>query len=71
MSDSSNIGINCKAKLHEKETRADTVLIKIVDTNYSNNKNKVVVGTCLASSVPAILNSHSEKKKTYSMRAAR
>ena len=63
MSDLSNIGINCKAKLHEKETRTDTVPIKIVDTNYSNSKNKVVIGTGLATSVPAILNSHSEKKK--------
>ena len=63
MSDSSNISINCKAKLHEKETRTDTVPIKIGDTNYSNNKNKVVIGTGLATSVSAILNSHSEKKK--------
>ena len=59
MSDSTNIGINCKAKLQEKETRTDTVPIKIVDTN----KNKVVIGTGLATSVPAILISHSEKKK--------
>ena len=73
MSDSSNIGNNCKAKFHEKETRTDTVPIKIVDTNYSNSKNKVVIGTGLATSVPAILNSHShsEKKKTYSTRVAR
>ena len=59
MSDSTNIGINCKAKLQEKESRTDTVPIKIVDTN----KKKVVIGTGLATSVPAILNSHSEKKK--------
>ena len=72
MSDSSNIGNNCKAKLHEKEqTNTNTVPIKIVDTNYSNSKNKVVIGTGLATSVPAILNSHSEKKKTYSTRVAR
>ena len=63
MCDLSNIGINCKAKLHEKETRTDTVLIKIIDTNYSNSKKKVVIGTGLATSVPAILNSHSKKKK--------
>ena len=63
MSDSTNIGINCKAKLHEKETRTDTVPIKIVDTNYSNSKNKVVIGTGLATSVPAILNSHSKKEE--------
>ena len=37
--------------------------IKVVDTNHSNSKNKVVMGTGLATSVPAILNSHSEKKK--------
>ena len=63
MSDLSNIGINCKAKLHEKETRTDTVPIKIADTNYSDRKIKIVIGTDLATSVPAILNSHSEKKK--------
>ena len=63
MSDSTNIGNNCKAKLQEKETRTDTVPIKIIDTNYSNSKNKVVIGTGLATSVPAILNSHSKKKK--------
>ena len=37
--------------------------IKIVDTNCSNSKKKVVIGTGLATSVPAILNSHSKKKK--------
>ena len=72
MSDnSSNIGTNCKAKLHVKDqTNTNTVPIKIVDTNYSNSKNKVVIGTGLATSVPAILNSHSEKK-TCSTRVAR
>ena len=58
MSDSSNIGNNCKAKLHVKEqTKTNTVPIKIVDTNYSNNKDKVVIGMGLATSVPAILDS--------------
>ncbi len=71
MSDLSNIGNNCKAKLHEKVTRTDTVPIKIIDTNYSNSKNKVVIGTGLATSIPAILNSHSKKEKSYSRRAAR
>ena len=63
MSDLSNIGNNCKAKLHEQETRTEAVLIKIVDTNYSNSKNKIGIGTGLATSVPAILNSHSKNKK--------
>ena len=48
MSDLSNIGNNCKAKLHVKKTKPDTVSIKIVDTNYSNNEDKVVIGTGLA-----------------------
>ena len=71
MSDLSNIGNNCKAKLHEKETRTDDVQIKIVDTNYTNSKSKVIIGTGLATSVPAILNSHSKKKETHSTRVAR
>ena len=37
--------------------------IKIVDSTYSNSKSKVVIGTGLATSVPALLNSHSENKK--------
>ena len=37
--------------------------IKIVDTHYSKSKSKVVIGTGLATSVPAILNSPSKKKK--------
>ncbi len=65
MSDSSNIGNNCKAKLHEKEARTDTVPIEIIDTNYSNSKHQVVIGTDLATSVPAILNSHSKKKNVF------
>ena len=63
MSDSTNIGINSKAKLHEKESRTDTVPIKIADTN----KKKVVIDTGLATSVPAILNSHSGKKNVFYM----
>ena len=62
---SSNIGNNCKAKLHVKKTKTDTVPIKIVDTNYSNNKDKVVIGTGLATSVPAILNSHEKKRNMF------
>ena len=71
MSDLSNIGNNCKAKLHEKETRTDTVPIKIVDTNYSNSKSKSCHRHMLGYFYTSHLKQPQQKEKTYSTRVAR